>query len=140
MLMNKVLAAGILAALSLSAADAASLTIAIAGIGSASGNLIVGVFDEIAFPIRGKPVAARTVPAVQGETSVTFDDVPPGVYGVKVLHDLNANGKMDFRFGLYPGEPYGFSNDAPVKMGPPAWNDVKFTLKPGANALIIHLR
>jgi uncharacterized protein (DUF2141 family) len=124
-----------------SAADLATLAVQVEGVSNKGGTLRVGLFDEKTFPVRGsKPVNGRVVPAAAGETVVTLEGIVPGEYGVKVLDDENANGAMDFTMGMFPAEPFGFSNDAKPNMGPPAWKDAKIAVKPGANRITIHLQ
>ena len=140
--MKFLMTAAVLAGLSVaaSAADMATLTVKVEGVSAKGGNLRVGLYDQAAFPVRGsKPINGRVVPATAGEMTVTLEGIVPGEYGVKALDDENANGVMDFTMGFMPGEPYGFSNDAKPNMGPPAWNDVKIMVKPGANTITIHL-
>lgn len=60
--------------------------------------------------------------------TVTFKDVPQGVYAVSFFHDENDNGKMDTNFLGIPKEAYGCSNNAKGFMGPPKWEDAKFEL------------
>ncbi|WP_337189590.1 DUF2141 domain-containing protein [Aurantiacibacter rhizosphaerae] len=62
------------------------------------------------------------VPAGQA-TTVRFNNVAPGKYAIAVLHDENDNGKADRVLGMMPREGFGFSNDAPVNMGPPAFSE-----------------
>jgi uncharacterized protein (DUF2141 family) len=128
----------ILAVLSLPA-QAASLTIKLVGISDRGGTILVSAFDEQGFPPGSKPLAATRFPATPGEMTVTLDNLPAGWVGVRVLQDLNGNGQMDFSMGVFPTEPYGFSNNPVIKMGPPAWDDLKFDLKPGANAISIKI-
>jgi len=71
---------------------------------------------------------------------VTFPDVKPGTYAVKVFHDINSNGKLDTSWIGWPQEPYGFSNDAPVNMGPPSFKLAAITVKEGAQTSRINLR
>lgn len=71
---------------------------------------------------------------------VTFTDVAPGTYAVKVFHDVNSNGKLDTSWIGWPQEPYGFSNDAPVNMGPPSFKLAAITVKEGAQTSRINLR
>jgi len=123
------------------AADLATLTVNVEGVSAKGGNLRVGLFDQAAFAVRGsKPVNGAVVPAKEGTMNVVLEGIVPGDYGVKILDDENANGKMDFTADLVPAEPYGFSNDAKPNMGPPAWDDAKITVKPGANTITIHLQ
>lgn len=69
----------------------------------------------------------------------TFTDVRPGTCAVKVFHDINSDGKLNTSWIGWPQEPYGFSNDAPVNMGPPPFKLAMITLKPGANTTRIAL-
>lgn len=71
---------------------------------------------------------------------VTFPDVKPGTYAVKVFHDINSNGELDTSWIGWPQEPYGFSNDAPVNMGPPSFKLAAITVKEGAQTARINLR
>jgi len=78
---------------------------------------------------------------VDGRTvRVTFPDVKPGTYAVKVFHDINSNGELDTSWIGWPQEPYGFSNDAPVNMGPPSFKLAAITVKEGAQTSRINLR
>ncbi len=71
---------------------------------------------------------------------VTFPDLKPGTYAVKVFHDINSNGKLDTSWIGWPQEPYGFSNDAPVNMGPPSFKLAAITVKEGSQTSRINLR
>ena len=59
---------------------------------------------------------------------VDFPHVRPGTYAIALLHDENDNGKADRALGLMPKEGFGFSRDAKVRMGPPAFEDAAFTV------------
>lgn len=140
----RTLAAFVLAALlpaAALAADTASLTVKIANVSDKGGDLRVGVYDQAGFVVRGsKPVAGEIVPAKAGTMTLSFTGLKPGEYGVKVLQDLNRNGRMDMSMmGMMPGEPYGLSNDAKPQLSGPPWDAAKFTLKPGANAITVAL-
>lgn len=54
-----------------------------------------------------------------------FADVPPGTYAIALLHDENGNGRAD-RVLMVPREGFGFSRDAPVRMGPPSFDEAAF--------------
>lgn len=67
------------------------------------------------------------VPA--GEAAVLrFSNVTPGTYAIALLHDENDNGKADRALGMMPREGFGFSRDAPVRMGPPDFDDAAITV------------
>ena len=123
------------------AADTATLTVKVLNVTDKGGDLRVGVYDKATFVVRGsKPAAGQVVPAVPGTVSLTFSGLKPGEYGVKVLQDVNRNGKMDMSImGMVPTEPFGLSNDARPSMSGPPWDDAKLALHVGANAITITL-
>ena len=67
------------------------------------------------------------VPAGRAAT-LRFNDVAPGTYAIALLHDENDNGKADRVLGMMPREGFGFSNDAPVNMGPPEFSEAAITV------------
>jgi uncharacterized protein (DUF2141 family) len=82
----------------------------------------------------------RIVKADGRTVRVTFTDVKPGTYAVKVFHDINSDRKLNTNWVGWPQEPYGFSNDAPVNMGPPSFKAAAVTVKDGAQTTRINLR
>lgn len=76
-------------------------------------------------------------PAREGVVTVT--DVPPGRYAVQAVHDENGNGQFDRR-GLWPLEGMGFSRDAPMRMGPPRFEDAAFDLTEAGAVLRLTMR
>jgi uncharacterized protein (DUF2141 family) len=56
------------------------------------------------FPIEGDHATAR------------FDHIPPGKYGVVVLHDENENRKLDRNIFMVPKEGFGFANNPHVLL------------------------
>jgi len=128
------------AAFAAAPAPSSTLTVKIEGVTKDGGDLRVGVYDEKLFEVRGsKPLYGIITAAKPGEDVIRFPDVAPGTYGVKILQDVNKNGHMDLHFGMFPAEPYGISNDARPSMGPAPWDDAKFDVKSGANAIVIHM-
>jgi len=70
----------------------------------------------------------RTTVAAAETITLRFTGVPAGTYAIALLHDENENGRSDRALTLIPREGYGFSNDAPVRMGPPDFEDAEFTV------------
>jgi uncharacterized protein (DUF2141 family) len=69
-----------------------------------------------------------------------FNDVKPGRYAIALLHDENDNGKADRALGMMPKEGFGFSRDAPVRMGPPSFDSAAFDYAGEAKAVTIRMR
>ncbi len=59
---------------------------------------------------------------------ISFPNLPFGMYTAAIFHDVNNNGKLDKNLLGVPTEPYGFSNNARSKWGPPKYDTAKFQL------------
>ena len=115
----------------------ASLTVTFTGLTSASGAVMVALYDSEASYTGGKPLQAARVAADGATLTTVFPGLKPGRYAIKAFHDLNGDGKLNTNpFGA-PTEPYAFSNNAQGNMGPASWADAAFTVAAGANAQTI---
>lgn len=126
---------------SVARAAAASLTIRFEGIETPKGQIMLSVFDNAAaHDGNGAPVRVAAVP-VEGTTAVaSFEGLAPGDYTVKAFHDIDGDGKMGINpFGM-PLEPYAFSNNAKAQGGPPRWDNARFPVAAGANAIRITIK
>ena len=104
-----------------------SLTVTITGLNSDDGNLMIGVYNDKALFL--KKQYKGTIAKITNKTSVVvFENLPQGEYAVSFVHDANNNKKMDTNFLGIPKEDYGCSNNAKGFMGPPKYDDAKFTL------------
>jgi uncharacterized protein (DUF2141 family) len=66
---------------------------------------------------------------VNGSSTITFKNVPPGKYAVNILHDENKNGKIDKGF-IFPIEGIGFSNFQSIGFtNRPNFSKASFDLK-----------
>lgn len=86
--------------------------------------------DPRHFPDCSEENAIRAL-TVRAARSVTLDfgAVPPGRYAIALLHDENANGRADRALAMIPKEGFGFSRDAPVRMGPPSFAAASFEVR-----------
>ena len=75
---------------------------------------------------RGDADAYALVVPASAHVTLDFGPVAPGRYAIALLHDENGNGKADRALSLMPKEGYGFSRDAPVRMGPPRFAQAAF--------------
>ena len=120
-------------------ASAATLDVTVTNVRSAAGHVLIAVCDQSTFLQPTCRYHARA-PAAAGSVTVRLDDVPPGVYAAQAYQDENDNGKLDRNFLGIPTEGMGFSNDAPMKFGPPAFPAAAFTLRASGGQITFVLR
>ena len=102
-----------------------SLTVTVDGIETVSGKISLGLFDQAGYD-SGNAVNGGMITVDGNSVSITFEDLAPGEYGIKLFHDVNDNGAMDTNpFGM-PTEPYAFSNNAKGRFGPAKWDQAAF--------------
>lgn len=82
--------------------------------------------DPKNFPdCKGPNAVKHSVPATT--TRINFEGLPPGTYGLAVIHDENSNSKLDTVLGM-PKEGFGFSNNPGIGFGPPKFKSTSFTV------------
>lgn len=109
--------------------SADTLTIVIKDIRDAGGVVQVQVLAGQAQFESGGSVAQFLEQAVEGALTITADDLPPGEYAIRIMHDVNGNDELDANFVGMPTEPYAFSNNARGMFGPATWEDARFVLE-----------
>lgn len=118
-----------------------SLSVEVTQLRNDEGRVAVALFDSADdFPKQERAFAGKVTSIRDRRAVVRFEGLRPGIYAVAVLHDENANSKMDFNFVGIPLEGYGFSNDASAPFGPPSFEDAAFRLKARPSALPVRIR
>ena len=102
------------------------------------GQVVVAVFSsEDNWKKNQHPV--RTLRLQPGQ-SIQIEGLAPGRYGIMAFHDKNSDGKLNtLPIGL-PTEPYGFSNNARGRFGPPNWQAASFEVRATMVSQSIRLR
>ncbi|RYD91422.1 MAG: DUF2141 domain-containing protein [Sphingomonadales bacterium] len=109
-----------------------TVSLTVTGLRSAKGQVLVCLTREADhFPDCSGSTTARSAIVPATHPQATFADLPQGRYAISVLHDENANGRADKTLGLIPREGFGFSRDAPVRMGPPKFEQAAFSIDGG---------
>lgn len=86
----------------------------------------------------GDPAAfRRSVSAA--DPHVVFSGVVPGVYAVTLVHDENANQKLDTALGI-PREGFGFSRNPKIHFGPPKFDKVGIDVPGGITRTTIRVQ
>ena len=107
-------------------AEESRLAVTVQGIRDDTGKLRVSLYREPeTFRKEDKAVKVISIPAAKGDARLVFDGLPPGRYAIMVYHDENSDNKLNLRFGMFPTEGYGLSNN-PKVMGPPKFADSAF--------------
>ena len=119
--------------------DQGALTITVAGLERAVGQVRIAVFDSEEAWL-DTAAYSKVIDLENTECSWTLEGVPVGEYGVVVLHDLNSNGKNDRNLLGIPKEPYGFSNNARATFGPPKWSKAKLGVTAGSTEITIEVK
>jgi uncharacterized protein (DUF2141 family) len=121
----------------------ATLRIRVTGVRNNKGRIALALFQsEAGFP-GDSSKAVRLQPAeIDAQTrsaQFVLERVPYGVYAVSVFHDENMNGKLDKNFVGAPKEGYGASNNPRKRMGPPPFDEAKFSLDQPEQSIEIKL-
>ena len=104
-----------------------------------SGAVMLALYEsEASYKKRSKPLRQSKAPVRDGRAEVRFEGLPPGPYAAMVFHDVNGDGKMNFRMKL-PAEPYAFSNNA-KGMPLASWKAATFTAPAGRTHQQIRLK
>ncbi|MBV8682975.1 MAG: DUF2141 domain-containing protein [Caulobacteraceae bacterium] len=115
------------------------LIIQVSGVPSNRGLVRVNVCTLGTFLKGGCPYSGAA-PAVQGVTTVTVNDVPPGVYAVQLFDDPRDLGHVDRGVFGIPKVAIGFSNNAPVGLHGPKFGRASFIHGDDTQTITVTLR
>ncbi|HYD69077.1 MAG TPA: DUF2141 domain-containing protein [Azospirillum sp.] len=118
---------------------AADLSVTVTNVANARGKVLVAVCTAETFLRAGCPYSAAE-PAWPGSVTVVVRRVPPGTYAVQAFHDENQNLDIDRNFFGLPEEGIGFSNDAPMRFGPPSYGDAALAVAEPVTRTALKLR
>ena len=113
-------------------APGAAVSVDISGLRSSKGAVHVCLTRTATyFPDCGRDPAAikRTVRAAEAR-SLNLSAIPTGTYALSVFHDENGNQRLD-TFLKIPKEGFGFSRNPHIRMGPPRFEETRFSIVRG---------
>ncbi|GAB1857735.1 DUF2141 domain-containing protein [Flavobacteriaceae bacterium MHTCC 0001] len=105
-----------------------SITVSVTNLKSNDGKVFIALYDS-KDTFLNKGFKAFRGQIYDNSCVVEFKNIPNGEYAVSIYHDENGNNKMDTSIFGIPKEDYGCSNNAKGFMGPPKWDDAKFTVQ-----------
>ncbi len=94
------------------------------GLYNSEGTFLKTVFKRLKSEIKDK------------KAMVTFEGLEKGEYAVSIYQDENLNGTMDTNFMGIPTEDYMASNNTKGFMGPPKYENAKFTISNNSKIII----
>ncbi|RZJ03659.1 MAG: DUF2141 domain-containing protein [Brevundimonas sp.] len=121
-------------ALTTGAAAAETVTVTLTGVRATPGPIKASLNTREQF-LRAGPSYTAVAEPVDGGVTLTFENVAPGDYALMVMHDLNGNDRFD-----YGTDGWAFSNSAVPMMGPPVFDERKFTVANGPVTLTETMR
>ena len=89
--------------------------------------------------LRPSPRTSRSTkgieaPIANGQATCTFANVPPGTYAVAYYKAAPGQTKMNTGMFGSAADPYGFSRNATIGMGPPSFNSAASSYAGGNTA------
>lgn len=132
-------ALALMACITAVAADAGDLKVVVENVKGSDGKVRVALFNNAGEFPRGAFFKGREQDSRPGAVQVIFNDVPAGDYAIVAFQDKNSNGRLDRDLIGFPTEPLGFSKDASITIGPPAFSDAKFSFDGGSQTQTVKL-
>jgi uncharacterized protein (DUF2141 family) len=128
-----VIAAGF-AATAAQAQQGNAINVVVSGIKDNTGSIRCGLFNSAdTFPVDGKRFMGVEAPIANGQATCTFNNVPaPGTYAVAYFKAAPGQTKMNTGMFGMPQDPYGFSRNATIGMGPPSFSSAAYSYSGGA--------
>ena len=108
---------------------AAELSVSVSGVSNDRGHVVIDVGTRAEF-LGPRCAYHGSTPAKPGTVTVNVASVSPGSYAIQAYHDENDNLTVDRNFLGIPNEAIGFSNNAPVRFGPPRFDDAEVIVPP----------
>ena len=110
--------------------DIGTIHLEVQNIKPSKGSIKVAIFGtEETFLVDDKAIQGHSVATTNSDKLIiTLKDLPFGTYAIAIYQDLNDNDNLDTNLFGVPKEPYGFSNNARSKWGPPKYEIAKFEL------------
>jgi uncharacterized protein (DUF2141 family) len=125
-------------------AQSCTLRIRVDGFRNTRGNLGTILFRSPDGWPEDKDKAFRHGPAPIDKATSTavavWPDLPPGDYGVAVIHDENSNAKLDRNLIGVPKEGFGFANNPHVGLSAPPFQKAIVHVACPATDTAIHLQ
>jgi uncharacterized protein (DUF2141 family) len=117
-----------------------SLTIHVDGFRNQKGDLGVTLFTSPdGWPEHNDRAYRHGAFPFSNDKATVKLELPPGRYGIAVLHDENSNHKLDRNFFGIPKEGFGFSKNPKVRLTAPSFDATAIEVACPTTETLIHL-
>lgn len=119
-----------------------SLTITVAAVRNNTGKVCVDLFNSPdGYPTqRSRAFKQKCSPINNGTATVSFANIPAGMYAGFAFHDEDNNGDIKKNWVGMPKEGVGASNNAKGRFGPPSFSAARFSVDREKTTVSIKLR
>lgn len=115
-----------------------TLRINVGNIQTTDGQILLSVCTKDQFMKTKCAYMARASAQDAQDQAIVLQNIESGTYAVQLFHDLDNDNKLKSgAFGI-PKEPWGMSNDAKGKFGPPKFEDAAIEIN-GEKEITINL-
>lgn len=113
-----------------------------------NGLALIGIYDKeenfgkakVNQELKEEKVLTGAVTKITNNRAQIKFNIPFGSYAISGFQDFDGNGIMSGNFLGIPKEPFGFSNNARGKFGPPKWKDAVFIFNTPNQEVILKLK
>jgi uncharacterized protein (DUF2141 family) len=107
-------------------ADENEFKLVIKNIRNDKGKIGVQILNE-----KDTVIKSFYIPVGSKNTSVIIKDISKGKYAIRIMHDENGNGDMDYNWIGIPKEGFGFSGSKKRYLGYPDVKDILVEIDDG---------
>lgn len=123
----------------------ASLTVRLAvPLRNRMGQVCISLFSsEDGFPANSEKVLisqCMNASELAEKNEFTLDGVVPGTYAMALFHDENLDKKLNTGIFGIPTEGFAFSNNPPLRIGAPSFQDCAFVISETLSTLNVEFR
>ena len=124
------LLAGTNSDISSSTVDTGTIEVEITDVRSAKGEVEIFLFNQKeGYPMDPtKALKRERIKIDKNKSTGAFSNIPYGTYAIAGYHDENGDSALNFNFLHIPKEGVCASNDAKGHLGPPSFEDAKFSM------------
>lgn len=107
----------------------ANLKLKVRNIEEVKGQICIAIYgSEEDYKDSENQVFGDCIPVSSSDFEYVIKNLPKGTYMISIFHDVDSDKDLTTNWIGMPKEPFGFSNDAKGKMGPPKFEDASFEL------------